>query len=590
MFLYIYTSDKRGIVLAVNSIGSNNLYNEPYKKYDYKAHAQNNADDSIFSSQSTEKTDKNIQENNIQTTSSNSLREELEQQKKDQGIISKAWDGIKNFFGAKNSSSNVEATIEKFEKGEISEEEARQALDEYKNAQNTFTDKLSGIISTAGLIGAVAGAVLSFIPGGQVIGLPLLAISGKVALGGMFVDNALNLVDNSTDKDGLTKDELKDLAIETGVEAAAYMVGRGIGKLTGNIHTNIANKLVSKGTSKVASQVIGYASEAATDGALSLGADYGITQTQSLITTGKTVAWKDYWSWDRFTSEGRSQLIGILTGVATSKQYPAAAIAPAAAGAGIAAKEVKANVSVNKAHDMEVQTNAPRRLIFNPETGELTPAKPQSEIKIEPLDHPVAGDNVGVALNNTSEINLSKQELTVDDTKIVNLKTQHDNYFEFDEDNFEKFCNSNTLEGEERKLFVGTMPSSPNVVVNEYLRKGIIVNDKFDITKIRKIISDANLTMEKFNLEHDTVLYRNTRDLSFLPQAGEIFVEKGFTSTSASPELASLYGPLRIKIYAKKGTKCIPKEQYWEIMLKNNSQFRVLYNDGHYAELELLQQ
>ena len=316
---------------AESIFNNSNVINSQSGMFESSAYLEKNATNVFDSSK---KTTQNYQED--QDTDTLSLRQELEQTKKGQGIVSKAWDGIKNFFGAKNSSSNVEKTIEKFENGEISEEEARQALDEYKNAQSTFTEKLSGIISTAGLIGTVAGAVLSLIPGGQVIGLPLLAISGKVALGGMFVDNALDLVDNSTDKDGLTKDELKDLAIETGVEAVAYVAGRGIGKLTGNMHTNISNKLIEKGTNKVASKAIGYAGEALADGALSLSADYGIAQTQSLITTGKTVAWKDYWSWDRFKSEGRSQLIGILTGVATSKQYSSGTIAPSATGAKVA--------------------------------------------------------------------------------------------------------------------------------------------------------------------------------------------------------------------------------------------------------------
>ena len=404
---------------------SNNIFIKPYEQYELKTYAQNNADNPIFSTQSQvdtfQRTTQNYQEDEIVNTES--LRQDLEKTKKEQGIISKAWDGIKNFFGAKNSSSNVEKTIEKFENGEISEDEARQALDEYKNAQDTFTDKLSGIISTAGLIGTVAGAVLSFIPGGQVIGLPLLAISGKVALSGMFIDNALDLVDNSTDADGLTSDELKDLAIETGVEAVSYMAGRGIGKLTGNIHTNIANKLVSNGTNKVASQVIGYAGEAVTDGALSLAADYSIAQTQSLIATGKTVSWKDYWSWDRFTSEGRSQLIGILTGVATSKQYPGGAIAPATTGAGVASKGVKADVPVNKSPDTALQTNVPRRLMFNPETGELTPAKPQDEVKVEALDHPVAGDNVGVVLRENSFIDSADNTKTIDSTEETGAKT-----------------------------------------------------------------------------------------------------------------------------------------------------------------------
>lgn len=402
--------------MSVNRVG-NNIFIKPYEQNELKTYAQNNVDNPFFSTQTSidtfQKTTQNYQEN--ETIDTTSLRQDLEKTKSEQGIISKAWDGIKNFFGAKNSSSNVEKTIEKFENGEISEEEARQALDEYKNAQNTFSDKLSGIISTAGLIGTVTGAVLSFIPGGQVIGLPLLAISGKVALGGMFIDNALDLVDNSTDKDGLTKDELKDLAIETGVEAVSYMAGRGIGKLTGNIHTNVIGKLASNGSNKIAGNIAGYGLEALADGTLSLAADYGITQAQSLITTGKTVAWNDYWSWDRFTSEGRSQLIGILTGVATSKQYPTGAIAPAAAGTEVASKRViEVDASVNKAHAVEVETNAPRRLMFNPETGELTPAKPRIEAKLEPLDHPVSGDNIGMRLRNNDGIGVVSKGVRTD--------------------------------------------------------------------------------------------------------------------------------------------------------------------------------
>jgi len=403
--------------LSVNDVQAINLFNNKLiVNKGVPMNTDTGAENPIFASESKNNVEQFPDSANANGQGSvvDEMKKDLEKTKSDQGIISKAWDGIKNFFGAKTGSSNVEKTIEKLEKGEITEDEARQVLDEYKNAQSTFTDKLSGIISTVGLIGTVAGAVLSLIPGGQVIGVPLLAISGKVALGGMFVDNALDLVDKSTDADGLTSNEFKDLALETGVEAVAYVAGRGIGKLTGNIHTSISNKLIANGTNEIASKAIGYAGEALTDGALSLTADYGITQAQSLIATGETVAWKDYWSLDRFTSEGRSQLIGILTGVATSKQYPAGSVAPATTGAKVAsdgvevvstkgieaipAKGVDTDVSANKLVNTETQANAPRRLMFNPETGELTPAKPQHEVKTEPLDCPVAGDDIGLNL------------------------------------------------------------------------------------------------------------------------------------------------------------------------------------------------
>ncbi len=192
-------------------------------------------------------------------------------------------------------------------------------VDDYSASQEGFADKLSAIISTTGMVCIVAGAIVSFIPGGATIGVPLMTAGKWVAFGGMLTDNAIDLVDHSTDKDGLTSDEVKNLALETGVEVVSYAAGRGIGKLTNGLNTMVANEVTKQGVGKVGSYVLGQTAETFADTALSLTADYAIAQGQSLLTTGEMMSWDDYWSVDRFLGEGRNQLMGILTGLSSSK-------------------------------------------------------------------------------------------------------------------------------------------------------------------------------------------------------------------------------------------------------------------------------
>ncbi|MCD7780955.1 MAG: hypothetical protein LUH05_09835, partial [Candidatus Gastranaerophilales bacterium] len=196
---------------------------------------------------------------------------------------------------------------------------AQNLVDKYSASQEGFADKLSSVISTAGMVSIAAGAIVSFIPGGAAIGVPLMTAGKWAAFGGMLTDNAIDLVDRSTDKDGLTGDEVKNLALETGVELVSYAAGRGIGRLTNGLNTMIVNEATRQGVGKVGSYVLGQAAETVSDTALSLTADYAIAQGQSLITTGEMIDWDDYWSADRFLGEGRNQLMGILTGLSSSK-------------------------------------------------------------------------------------------------------------------------------------------------------------------------------------------------------------------------------------------------------------------------------
>ncbi len=215
----------------------------------------------------------------------------------------------------------------------------QKLVDKYAQDQEGFADKLSAVVSGLGITCMVVGAALSFVF--PPAGMALLTAGKWISLGGMFVDNAMDLVDDSTDKDGLTKEELGENALETGVEAASYLAGRFIGggmkglKLgqtnfsgafgefinggTNGINSYVTQRLTSSGFNAIGSQVLGQLSETSLDMALSLCADYSITQAQSLITTGQFMDSDDYWSVDRFLGEGKNQLMGIFTGLASTK-------------------------------------------------------------------------------------------------------------------------------------------------------------------------------------------------------------------------------------------------------------------------------
>ena len=89
--------------------------------------------------------------------------------------------------------------------------------------------------------------------------------------------------------------------------------------VTNNINTAVSSAATQAGASNVTSYIAGQAAETTADMILSLGTDYAIAQGQSLITTGEFMDSSEYWSLDRFLGEGKNQLIGILTGLSSSK-------------------------------------------------------------------------------------------------------------------------------------------------------------------------------------------------------------------------------------------------------------------------------
>ncbi len=190
-------------------------------------------------------------------------------------------------------------------------------VNKYIEDQESFIGNISGAITDLGIGCIAVGSIVSFVfpPAGAA----LMNAGRFISLGGMFLDNVLNLVDDATDNDGLTQEEISDIAVETGVEVVAYAAGRGIGKFTSGLNPVVSTKAASLGFGGISSRLAGQATETAMDTVLSLGADYAITQGQSFITTGEFMDADDYWSMDRFFGEGKNQLIGILTGLASSK-------------------------------------------------------------------------------------------------------------------------------------------------------------------------------------------------------------------------------------------------------------------------------
>lgn len=91
-------------------------------------------------------------------TQAQELKNQLSSIKEEQGLIGKAWDGIKNLFGFGAGSNKAEDAIKQFENGEISYEEAQEAITKYQDGQDMSVDVVGDIVSGIVAVGAVAFA------------------------------------------------------------------------------------------------------------------------------------------------------------------------------------------------------------------------------------------------------------------------------------------------------------------------------------------------------------------------------------------------------------------------------------------------
>ena len=89
------------------------------------------------------------------------LEQTLEEIEDKQGILGKTWNGIKEITTLGVSESDCEKMLEKYNKGEISFEEAVDYLNEYDSKQETMSGLLSNILTGAGTIAAASAIMMS---------------------------------------------------------------------------------------------------------------------------------------------------------------------------------------------------------------------------------------------------------------------------------------------------------------------------------------------------------------------------------------------------------------------------------------------
>lgn len=160
-------------------------------------------------------------EENVQT-----LEAQLQTAKDEQGIIGKAWNGIKNIFGAKSSSKSAEDAIKKYQNGQISYEEAQNTINKFSQKQKSAADVFSNVatgLATAGIIAAT----------GIATGGLSLAVIGAGALAGGAVKAGLKTIDRATNNikgDALNAKQIVKDGLSGAVDGAVTTATCGVGK------------------------------------------------------------------------------------------------------------------------------------------------------------------------------------------------------------------------------------------------------------------------------------------------------------------------------------------------------------------------
>ncbi len=151
-----------------------------------------------------------------------SLFNELEETKKEQGLIGKVWDGFKNLTHVGAGSFKAEKAIKQFQKGEIDEKTAKEKLEKYKDGQNLCLDVVADLASGIIAVGAFAAAV----PTGGVSLLTGLGISTAVGSGLKVGIKGLDSKLNGREYDA--KNALYD-AVTGGVNGLFAPITNGLG-------------------------------------------------------------------------------------------------------------------------------------------------------------------------------------------------------------------------------------------------------------------------------------------------------------------------------------------------------------------------
>lgn len=174
----------------------------------------------------------------------------------------------------------------------------QRMLDQYCEDQNGIEKKVSEVLTKAGMITTIGGAVVStFCPPA---GYAMMKVGGWTMKAGMFGDEVLGAIDHMTSNNA-SLEGLAQYGGQFATDMALYWSGRGIGQISSAFGEMAGSAVAEYGGSMLTQKVAQYGTEAVSDGIMSLAADYLITGEVDI------------------TGEGFNQMMGIWTGIANSK-------------------------------------------------------------------------------------------------------------------------------------------------------------------------------------------------------------------------------------------------------------------------------
>lgn len=175
---------------------------------------------------------------------------------------------------------------------------SEQLAKAYIEDNESIGARITSGMQIGGMAVMITGGVVCLIPGAQPIGAAILSGGGKLAMGGMVAQTAVEAINESSRTGGMT-DEAEDRIIKEGlINLASFAIGAGAGIKGAQVGAN----LMAKGSGRFAALL----AERGTDVAISMAGDMilmgdlniegnmigQITATLTGLKTGKTIAKK----------------------------------------------------------------------------------------------------------------------------------------------------------------------------------------------------------------------------------------------------------------------------------------------------------
>ena len=152
------------------------------------------------------------------------LSNKLSEIKARQGVIGRAWNGIKEFINVGVKESDCESMLEKYKKGEVSLEEAMEVIEAFENKQNNAVNLISNIATGIGSIALATTAAV-----GGPIGWGLAIAKGAPI--GAAIKTGLKVLDRATNDvqgDDFDKKEIIKDVVSGAVTGATSAVSSGV--------------------------------------------------------------------------------------------------------------------------------------------------------------------------------------------------------------------------------------------------------------------------------------------------------------------------------------------------------------------------